>query len=93
MRSATATATTASTTYSTMVRPLKAVRPLPSRALPLLVSPPMLSFAGPAGVYQSPWRRESGQYVKKASPMISRRGAGPQSRLSSLTTRLSPIRK
>src|SRR5665647_2625726 len=93
MSSATATATTASTTYSTMVRPLEAVRPLSWRLLPLRVSPPMLSFADLGAVYQSPCRRESGQYVKKASPMISRRGAGPQSRLSSLTTRLSPMRK
>ena len=37
--------------------------------------------------------RCGGQYVKKALPMIHFFGTGPQSRLSSLSPRLSPIMK
>ena len=92
MRSATATATTARTAYSRTVRVLEVGLSAAGLAL-LLCSLVIVSLEGFAAVYQRLRSRESGQYVQKASPMISWREAGPQSRLSSLTERLSPIRK
>ena len=91
MSSATAMATTASTTYSRMVRPVEAFLP------PLPGSASCVSFIflliRRAGVYQSARRRETGQYVARPSPTIADLGTVPQSRLSSLSVRLSPMTK
>ena len=93
MSSATAMATTASTTYSRMVRPVVVFLP----PLPCSASAPWVPFISllirRAGVYQSARRRESGQYVASPSPTIAARGTVPQSRLSSLSVRLSPMTK
>ena len=94
MSSATAMATTASTTYSMMVLLVEFfLRPSPAGSAPASWVLFISLLIRRAGVYQSARRRENGQYVASPSPTIAVRGTVPQSRLSSLSVRLSPITK
>jgi hypothetical protein len=94
MSSATAIATTASTTYSRMVRLVEAfLTRLSAGSEPASCVLFISLLIRRAGVYQSARRRENGQYVASPSPTMAARGTVPQSRLSSLSVRLSPITK
>ena len=92
MSSATAIATTASTTYSMMVRLVEPfLPPLPADSVLASWMLFICLLIRRARVYQRARRRESGQYVARPSPTIAVLGTVPQSRLSSLSVRLSPI--